>query len=165
MDLWIWVGRMKYTWLNRHHDEMYTKERLDWVVANKRWLLEFNNQSIEVLTTHKSDHCPLVLNVENDGTRKLRRKIFRYKSKWALEEDGEHIIQLDWHNMNFSPNCWVNIHSKLLHCSNELVKWSASKKKISKQEIDEKIAMLKSLQLQSSPDMTAIKNLEKEIDV
>lgn len=123
-------------------------------VANERWLTEFNKPGVEVLVTHRSDHCPLFLNNEDINARLTRRKIFRCKAKWALKDDGDQPIRLAWQTGAFP---------QILCCSKELVKWSASRKKFLKQELDEKINLLKVLQLQIPPDMMAIKSLEKEI--
>lgn len=83
-----------------------------------------------------------------------------------MEEDKEQAIQLAKQNRSFLPNCWINnIHSKLLHCNKELSKWFATKKKMSKQELDDKVALLEKLQLHSTPNMAAIKRLEIEIDL
>lgn len=41
----------KYTWINRHEDDSFTKERLDRVVANQEWLDIFRLIDVEVLTS------------------------------------------------------------------------------------------------------------------
>lgn len=45
------------------------------------------------------------------------------------------------------------------------MKWSTNKKKMSKQELKDKVVKLKMLQFQPILDMVAIKNLEKEIEL
>lgn len=72
---------------------------------------------------------------------------------------------LAWQYRHFSPNGWTNIQSKFLHCSNELLRWSANKKKFSKHKLNDKVALLEQLQPQSIPNMAAIKKLGKEIDL
>lgn len=52
----------------------------------------------------------------------------------------------------------------LIFCSRKLLKWDAKKKRMFKKELKDKIAMLKDLQLQSSPNMVVIKSLDGEID-
>lgn len=44
------------------------------------------------------------------------------------------------------------------------MKWLANKRKISKQELEEKFDLLNTLHNQTFPNLVAIKNLEKEID-
>lgn len=156
-------SNLKYSWSNRHKEKTYTKERLDRVVANKRWLTDFSSPGVETILTSRSDHLPSVLSTEDKRARKVR-EIIRFEAKWALEEDREGTIQHAWQHKFFSSNCWPNIQSKLSFCSKELMKWSATKKKLSKQELAEKIALLKALQNQTVPDMHAIKTLEKVID-
>lgn len=106
----------KFTQSNKHTYETFTKERLDRVVANENWLTMFGNPGVDILTTCSSYHCPLVLNTTDYSSGPLRRRrIFRYETKRALEENEKQAIRLASQNMNFSPNCWINIHSKLLH--------------------------------------------------
>lgn len=49
----------KFTWSNHHSNDTYTMERLDRVVATKRWLEEFGNTSVEMLVASNLDHCSL----------------------------------------------------------------------------------------------------------
>lgn len=154
----------KYTWLNRHKDGTFTKERLDRAVANNTWLSKFGFPSVKVLTTYRLDHCLLFFHIGDTSKGRTKKRILIYKAKWALENDGEEIIHLSWQYSNHLSNCWTNIQSKLLQCSRELIKWLANKKKCSKRKIDKKIALLKVLQAQTSLDMMAIKHFEREVD-
>lgn len=94
-----------FTLSNRHIDENYTKKCLDHFVANKKWLTTFSNPGVEILTTSSLYHCPLILNNVDHNNGSVRRMIFRYEVKWALEEDGEQAVILVWKNISFSPNC------------------------------------------------------------
>lgn len=61
----------KYSWSNMHKNDTFTKECLDRVVANYRWMSSFNNLGVEVLYTSRSDHCPIILTNEDKSERKL----------------------------------------------------------------------------------------------
>lgn len=116
-----WINQ-KCTWSNRHIDDTFTKERLDRVVANSRWLSNFSNPKVEVLHMSRSGHCPIFLTNDNIRERRRRWRIFRYEAKWVLEEDGEHTIKLAYQNRTFSSNFWSNLQSKLFYRSKEPLK-------------------------------------------
>lgn len=48
--------KQKFTWLNHHLDDTYTRERLDRAMANKEWLYEFGGTGVEVLVFERLDH-------------------------------------------------------------------------------------------------------------
>lgn len=79
----------KFTSLNRHEGDTFTKERLDRVDANKKWLHVLDNLSVDVLTMGCFDHCPSFLNIVDHDGGLIKRRIFRYEAKRVLEEDGE----------------------------------------------------------------------------
>lgn len=120
----------KITWSNCHSDETYTLERLDRLVATRRWVEVFGNTGIEVLMAGSSDHCPVLFTVTNSIPYRQRKKIFRYEAKWALEEDGEQVVYSAWQHIGSGRNCWEQMQSKLIKCSKVLMKWSAKKKSI-----------------------------------
>lgn len=139
-------------------------ERLDRVVDNRQWLDSVGNSGVKVLISSSSDHYSLLFSFLGPDNVFQLRKIFKYEAKWALEEDGEQAIRLAWQHKNSSSNCWVNIHSKLKAYNNELIKWNAPKKRLSKKDLNDKMGLLKQLQDYSNPDMNAIRNLEGEVD-
>lgn len=62
-----------------------------------------------------------------------------------------------------APNCWTIVQKKLVLCGKELLSWSVKKKKLSQQELNEKLKILEPLQGQASPKLKAIRILEDEI--
>lgn len=93
-----------------------------------------------------------------------RRRIFRYETKWALEEDGEQTVKLAWQNRKFSFSCQTNLQSKLVYYSKEILKWLAKKKKkISKQELEEKFALLKTFHTNPSLIWLKLNSLKRKL--
>lgn len=81
-----WRGE-KYTWSNKHEDDMFTKERLDRAVANVAWISIFIQAIVDVLATRCSDHKPLLMRVDRSIHKNIfRRKMFRYEANWARDE-------------------------------------------------------------------------------
>jgi hypothetical protein len=58
----------RFTWSNRRLDNSFTKERLDRAVANPKWCLIFPKVSVLVLVARTSDHSPLVISFDEDGS-------------------------------------------------------------------------------------------------
>lgn len=64
---------------------------------NKPWLDEFGATNIEVLTVGTSDYQPFLLFTSGTPHHGMvKRKIFRFKAKQNLEEDGEQPIREAW---------------------------------------------------------------------
>lgn len=105
-------------------------EMLDRLVATRHWLEEYGNMEVEVLVSNSSNHCPLKFTIKEFAFHKQRQRIFRYEVKWALKEDGEQAILRVCQQIRLENNCWMQMSSKLLKCSRDLLKWSAQKKKI-----------------------------------
>lgn len=56
----------KFTWSNCR-DEEFTKERLDWRVANSAWGRLFPNMELIVEVNTCSDHTLLIISLVGDG--------------------------------------------------------------------------------------------------
>lgn len=80
-------------------------ERLDWVVANEKWVNESDSMRVETLSTYSSYHHALLLGTKEPGNIFQRKKIFRFKTKWALDKEGEQPICKAWLERGTSPNC------------------------------------------------------------
>jgi endonuclease/exonuclease/phosphatase family metal-dependent hydrolase len=58
-DLGFWGP--KFTWSNCKWDGVFTKERLDRVMANRMWCMRFHAVGVVVESTLHSDHLPIFL--------------------------------------------------------------------------------------------------------
>jgi endonuclease/exonuclease/phosphatase family metal-dependent hydrolase len=54
----------RYTWSNKRHDDYFTKERLDRVVANMEFASLFPRLCVEVIAAGTSDHGPLFCSLQ-----------------------------------------------------------------------------------------------------
>lgn len=83
-----------FTWERENLVETNIRERLDQGVANNEWLSIFPNAQIRHLPHTISDHCPLLINL-NDQTWHGVKK-FRFKVWWTLEDSFECVVQRAW---------------------------------------------------------------------
>ena len=86
-----------YTWSNKRPGEANTKIRLDRGVANKEWTDRFQLSKIVHLSTHASDHLPILLDVQSfSQLRQQRGRSFKFEEAWLLRSDCEEVIQEAW---------------------------------------------------------------------
>lgn len=53
----------------------------------------FGCSIVEVLTSRRSDHQPIMLITrEKHGEGSKRKKVFRFEGKWVFNKDGEQIV-------------------------------------------------------------------------
>lgn len=127
----------KFTWSNRHHDDNFIRERLDHTIANRQWINKFGCSGVEVLTVARSDHQPIVLAIWGHYlSQPTKSSVFLFEASWAIDEEGEDIIQSTWQQEARALNCWAKVHAKLLQYSIELVKWRARKRRDFQQDLE-----------------------------
>ena len=61
-----------FTWINKRPGEANTKIRLDRAVATKGWREKFQLSSVTHLSSHASDHLPILLQVRSFGPKRDR---------------------------------------------------------------------------------------------
>lgn len=77
---------------NKHIDDIFTKERLDWVLANRLWKNLFSEVRLEVLSIISLDHKLLVLTVHSLMWRDVN-KPFRFEVFWINEEECGKLVE------------------------------------------------------------------------
>ena len=86
-----------YTWSNKRPSAVNTKIRLDRGVANKKWTDRFQLSKIVHMSTHASDHLPILLHVQSfSQLRQQRGRSFKFEESWLLHTDCEEIAQEAW---------------------------------------------------------------------
>ena len=66
-------------------------------MANKEWIDRFQQSKIIHLSTHASDHLPILLHVQSFSQPKQQReRSFKFEESWLLRTNCEEIIQEAW---------------------------------------------------------------------
>lgn len=74
--------------------------RLDLVVATKEWGEKFQLSKIIYLSSHASDHLPILLQTQSYRKQRLfGSRGFKFEEVWLLWEDCEVVVMGAW-NMN-----------------------------------------------------------------
>ena len=81
------------TWSNMRPGEANTKIQLDKGVANKEWTNIFQSSKIVHLSTHESDHLPILLHVQSfSQPRQQRGRSFKFEESWLLWSECADVI-------------------------------------------------------------------------
>ena len=133
-----------YTWSNKRPGEANTKIRLDRGVANKEWTDRFQLSKIVHLSTHASDHLPILLHVQSfTQPRQQRGRSFKFEESWLLCTECEEIVQEAWGNTGEERVGLAAIQEKIKVCGAELMAWGSPI---------------------TDPDTIAIKETQKQLD-
>ncbi|XP_050271048.1 probable protein arginine N-methyltransferase 6 isoform X2 [Quercus robur] len=94
-----------FTWNNKRPGEANTKIRLDRGVANEEWRVKFQMSTITHLSTHVSDHLPIMLQVQSfQQQRQQRGRSFKFEEAWLLSNECE--TNSTWTRFDASYHDW-----------------------------------------------------------
>ncbi|XP_075659168.1 uncharacterized protein LOC142629059 [Castanea sativa] len=71
----------RFTWVNKREVGHFIQERLDRGFANSEWRRMYLEAAIHHLVRTHSDHCPVLLKMDNNGLSNLSRS-FRFQPMW-----------------------------------------------------------------------------------
>ena len=115
-----------YTWSNKRPGEANTKIWPDRSVANKEWTDRFQLSRIVHLSTHASDHLPLLLHVQSfSQPRQQRERSFKFEESWLLQSECADVIQEAWEKAREDKVGLVAIQEKIKACGADLMAWGS----------------------------------------
>ncbi|XP_071723124.1 uncharacterized protein [Rutidosis leptorrhynchoides] len=85
-----------HTWSNNRVGENLVRERLDRVLCNVEWRVEFPNAEAVALPALGSDHSPLILTLYLNILR--RKKEFRFEAYWLEDPECRDIVKGAWND-------------------------------------------------------------------
>uniref|UniRef100_A0A2N9GNK1 RNase H type-1 domain-containing protein n=1 Tax=Fagus sylvatica TaxID=28930 RepID=A0A2N9GNK1_FAGSY len=112
-----------YTWCNNRDPPHTTWVRLDWAVANTKWLARYPRARVEHLDVIKSDHKCLWIVCEPPGSRSQRRRPFRFEEMWMSDSGCERTIMEAW-SCDKPGTEMFQVSHKLRECKYKLGTWS-----------------------------------------
>ncbi|XP_020970175.1 uncharacterized protein LOC110268393 [Arachis ipaensis] len=141
MDLDIKGGR--FTWFGNPRNGFITRERIDRALVNWEWRVLYQQASLKALPAISSDHCPLVLDINQ--VQKID-KSFKFEAFWTDHEECEDIVRKGWEKEDVQGCAWKGITTRMENCKEELRKWSRRTIKRADKEIHKLKEELKKLQ-------------------
>ena len=101
-----------------------TKEWLDRAVENLEWREKFLDSTVYHLSSHASDHFPILLETRRARDFRTRGpKGFRFEEAWLLLEDCEAIVRDAWNKTSGVLPPLAAAHEKIASCAEELHAW------------------------------------------
>ncbi|CAN6557042.1 unnamed protein product [Malus baccata var. baccata] len=149
-----------FTWRGLRYGE-WVEERLDRVLVNDFWQDLWPNSSVTHGTVLASDHCPLLIKSDLDGPK--GRKLFRFETFWAKEEECQSLVRSCWAHRQHDDGL-VNWGRKLNVCRSRLSRWSGTKFKRRGLQIQDLLAQLDDLQREWGPNQDEIREKSQLID-
>jgi exonuclease III len=101
-----------WTFDNKQEGRRNVRVRLDRAVASTDWSNLFPNNQVMHLTSSRSDHCPILLSLDNYGAVTRSKPMRRYEVFWEREASLGQEIEQAW-SMHKKPNCLGEVANNL----------------------------------------------------
>jgi hypothetical protein len=112
-----------WTYNNKQKGIRNVKVRLDRAVACPLWSNMFPHAEVKHLISSRSDHLPILINLQKNDEFPRGNGCFRYEMMWERVESLEEEINVAW-NGHVRANCLQNVHQKLKSTMVCLKSWS-----------------------------------------
>jgi hypothetical protein len=98
---------LPWTYDNKQRGDKNVKVRLDRAVASLSWSQLFTRAKVQHIISSRSDHCPIMLEVEKERIIKPSQQIFRYKIMWEREHSlpMAELVYSHWVRLNPITYC------------------------------------------------------------
>lgn len=114
------VTGQKFTWMNNREDANFVMERLDKVFASVEWVNRYPLYSLRNLPIICSDHGPIILNLEVQGS--FRKRPFRFKRMWLTHSSCREMIQQAW-NVQSHGSRVAQLRNKISNVKKTTLEW------------------------------------------
>jgi hypothetical protein len=111
-----------WTFDNKKEDNKNVKVRLDRAVASPSWTSHFLDANVTHLVSSRSDHCPILIDLEKSCDRRNARKPWRYEIMWERDVSLFDEIEASWNNNPPARNM-RDINTKLTCMRGSLNGW------------------------------------------
>ncbi|XP_030934127.1 uncharacterized protein LOC115959733 [Quercus lobata] len=85
----------RFTWVNKREEGHFIQERLDRGFANAEWRSLHPEATIHHLACTHSDHCPVLLKLDDHGLSNLCRH-FRFQPMWMSHPLFSEVVTDSW---------------------------------------------------------------------
>ncbi|XP_074298992.1 uncharacterized protein LOC141629987 [Silene latifolia] len=107
----------EYTWTNKREVETRIWSKLDRVLANPSWLVQYPHTQVTILPSGISDHSPLLVQIQE--TYQIRKK-FSYLNCWEESQDYDSIVSQAW-GFTVRGNAMLKLFAKLKNVRQEFI--------------------------------------------
>ena len=113
-----------FTWAIDRRDYGCIRVRLDRAVATTEWSGTFPRVRLYHLANSASDHCLLLLKLEQTTRQKRGKKLFCFESMWLKHEQCAKVVQEAW-EIGIHMGRENTLRRYLEHCRIALTTWNS----------------------------------------
>ena len=110
----------KYTWSNQQDSPILVK--LDRVLCSVDWEDKFPNCLLQSLASEDSDHCPLLLGLQDN---KVGRRRFHFESFWTKMDGFQEVVAAAWMSVPTGSCPYLTLSQKFKATAKGLQRWSS----------------------------------------
>lgn len=115
----VYLNGRRYTWSNEQKSA--TLEKIDHVFSTMDWEEQSPSCFLSALCYPRSDHFPLMLNLNTDSRTGKR---FRFEAFWAKAKGFRDVVAVAWASVPSAGNAFVLLDNKLWATAKALKSWS-----------------------------------------
>ncbi|XP_065629326.1 uncharacterized protein LOC136067422 [Quercus suber] len=135
-----------FTWNNKQLGDANTRVRLDRVVATKEWREKFQLSSITHLSSHASNHLPIIPQTKSFSlNRFMKDRKFKFKEFWFILDDCEAMIRVAWDRIGHGFASLSSIKEKIETCGVDLFALGSGRSNLDNEEIKQMQKMIETL--------------------
>jgi len=102
----------RFTWMNNREDGDFVMERLDRAFASVCWVNSYPLYSLRNLPIIRSDHGPIILDLEVQGP--FRKRPFRFEQMWLTHPRCREMVQQAWDVQSHGPRA-IRLRNNILN--------------------------------------------------
>uniref|UniRef100_A0ACD5YK46 Uncharacterized protein n=1 Tax=Avena sativa TaxID=4498 RepID=A0ACD5YK46_AVESA len=111
-----------WTYDNKKEGSRNVKVRLDRVVASPSWFSYFSDANVSHLVSSRSDHCPILIDLEKSLNKRRPKRPWRCEIMWEREDSLGEEIETTWRSSPCARNM-NDVNRKLDYMRGSLNKW------------------------------------------
>ena len=121
----------RFTWMNKREDEDFVMERLDRAFGSVEWVNQYPYYSLKNLPIIRSDHGPILLDLEVQTP--FRKRPFRFELMWLNHEDCIEMVHHAWDLHSIGSRA-TQLRKKFINVRRKAIEWN--KKVFGKVEVE-----------------------------
>uniref|UniRef100_A0A2N9ETE7 Reverse transcriptase domain-containing protein n=1 Tax=Fagus sylvatica TaxID=28930 RepID=A0A2N9ETE7_FAGSY len=134
---------LPFMWMNKRQGDEFVMEKLDQAFTNTEWLDHFPHSVVRNLPIIRSDHGPIILDI--DYPQQFRHRPFRFEWMWTAHPDYAPLINSAWSKNHAGSYAYI-LGKKLASVRDEFRRWNKEVFGKVEREIEKKKEELKCIQ-------------------
>lgn len=151
----------KFTWMSNPRGGVVTREKIDRVLVNYNWRVEFPNAMATALPIISSDHSPIVFQFNPPHGSGVS---FKFEAKWVEHEECVETIREGWTKGRERGSPLDTVLEKTKSCRRHLMQWKRRVFRRADVELAQLKVKLNNLQKKPQVNWEEIKQVQQRIE-